>query len=205
MSKQSYLDFVQNRYGIATEGMLTDFLSRRDGRLLLADRIDLSAMVERYGAPLEIAYCPLITTQVERMLGWAAAARAEAGYDGAFQYAYATKANFAEEVVRTAIGAGANYETSATADVLIAHHLWQQGVLPESRYLFCNGSKEPSYIEAIVALREAGYARIVPILDDLNELDALLASCSAPLLLGVREQSLRRCGRPGHPRRRARG
>ncbi len=199
MSKQSYLDFVQNRYGIATEGMLTDFLSRRDGRLLLADRIDLSAMVERYGAPLEIAYCPLITTQVECMLGWAAAARAEAGYDGAFQYAYATKANFAEEVVRTAIGAGANYETSATADVLIAHHLWQQGVLPESRYLFCNGSKEPSYIEAIVALREAGYARIVPILDDLNELDALLAGCSAPLLLGVRERHFADVVDPAHP------
>ncbi|HEX9370863.1 MAG TPA: arginine decarboxylase, partial [Roseiflexaceae bacterium] len=100
--------------------MLTDFLSRRDGRLLLADRIDISAMAERYGAPLEIAYCPLITQQVERMLGWAAAAREESGYAGAFLYAYATKANFAEEVVRTALAAGAHYETSATADVLIA-------------------------------------------------------------------------------------
>src|SRR5215212_9523636 len=53
LSKQTYLDHVQNRYGIGSEGMLTDFLSRRDKRLLLADRIDLSAMVERYGAPLE--------------------------------------------------------------------------------------------------------------------------------------------------------
>ena len=176
MSKQTYLDHVQNRYGIGSEGMLTDFLSRRDKRLLLADRIDLSAMVERYGAPLEIAYCPLITDQVERMLGWAAAARASAGYAGAFLYAYATKANFAEEVVRTALAAGAHYETSATADVLIAHHLWRQGVLEESRYMFCNGSKEDGYIDAIVAMRQAGYARIVPILDSLDELDALLAS-----------------------------
>src|SRR5205085_12542742 len=77
LSKQTYLDHIQNRYGIESEGMLTDFLSQRDKRLLLADRIDLSAMVERYGAPLEIAYCPLITNQVERMLGWAAAAREE--------------------------------------------------------------------------------------------------------------------------------
>ena len=188
MSKQTYLDHVQNRYGIGSEGMLTDFLSRRDKRLLLADRIDLSAMVERYGAPLEIAYCPLITDQVERMLGWAAAARKEASYDGAFLYAYATKANFAEEVVRTALAAGAHYETSATADVLIAHHLWRQGVLEESRYMFCNGSKEDGYIDAIVAMRMAGYERIVPILDSLDELDALLTRCQAPLLLGVRER-----------------
>jgi len=188
LSKQTYLDHVQNRYGIGSEGMLTDFLSRRDKRLLLADRIDLSAMVERYGAPLEIAYCPLITDQVERMQGWAAAARAEVGYAGEFLYAYATKANFAEEVVRTALAAGAHYETSATADVLIAHHLWRQGVLEESRYMFCNGSKEDAYIDAIVAMRTAGYERIVPILDSLDELETLLDRCRVPLLLGVRER-----------------
>ena len=188
MSKQTYLDFVRNRYGIEPEGMLTDFVSRRDGRLLLADRIDLTAMIERYGAPLEIAYLPLITQQVDRMVGWAAAAREQADYEGDFLYAYATKANFGEEVVRTALAAGANYETSATADVLIAHHLWSQGVLGDDRYMFCNGSKEDSYIDAIVALREAGYDRIVPILDDLDELEALVARCRAPLLLGVRER-----------------
>jgi len=199
LSRQTYLDYVQNRYGIASEGMLTDFLSRRDGRLLLADRIDLSAMVERYGAPLEIAYCPLITKQVTQMIDWAAGARAQVEYDGAFVYAYAAKANFAEEVVRTALAAGANYETSAVADVLIAHHLWRQGSLTDDRYLFCNGSKEDSYIDAIVALREAGYERIVPILDDLNELELLLERCQAPLLLGVRERHYADVVNPAHP------
>lgn len=199
MSRQTYLDYVQNRYGIESEGMLTDFLSRRDGRLLLADRIDLSAMVERYGAPLEIAYCPLISDQIGQMLGWTADARAQTGYEGAFLYAYATKANFAEEVVRTALAAGAHYETSATADVLIAHHLWRQGVLQHDRYLFCNGSKEDSYIDAMVALRMAGYSRIVPILDDMEELEALLERCPAPLLLGVRERHFAEVVNPAHP------
>jgi arginine decarboxylase len=155
---------------------------------LLADQIDLNAMIARYGAPLEIAYCPLITEQIERMQGWATAARQYAGYQGAFLYAYATKANFAEEVVRTALTSGAHYETSATADVLIAHYLWRQGVLPEERFIFCNGSKEDAYVDAIVALREAGYTLVVPILDDLRELEALIERCDAPLLLGVRER-----------------
>ena len=199
MSEQTYLDYLQNRYGMNSAGMLTDFLSRRDGRLLLADRIDLSVMVARYGAPLEVAYCPLITEQVERMLGWAAAARERTRYAGAFVYAYATKANFAEEVVRTALAAGAHYETSAAADVMIAHHLWRQGVLPQDRFIFCNGSKEDAYVDAIVALREAGYAQVVPILDDLRELDALLARCSAPLLLGVRERHAAETLNPTHP------
>jgi arginine decarboxylase len=188
LSEQTYLNYLRDRYGIESDGRLTDFLSRRDGRLLLADQIDLNAMIARYGAPLEIAYCPLITEQIERMQGWAAAARRRAGYEGAFLYAYATKANFAEEVVRTALASGAHYETSATADVLIAHYLWRQGVLPEDRLIFCNGSKEDAYVDAIVALREAGYARVVPILDDLRELEALIERCHAPLLLGVRER-----------------
>lgn len=199
MSEQTYLDYLQNRYGINATGMLTDFLSRRDGRLLLADRIDLSAMVARYGAPLEVAYCPLITEQVERMHGWAAAARERSGYLGTFLYAYATKANFAEEVVRTALAAGAHYETSAAGDLMIAHHLWRQGVLAPDRYIFCNGSKEDAYIDAIVALREAGYQRVVPILDDLRELDALLERCEEPLLLGVRERHAAETVNPAHP------
>jgi arginine decarboxylase len=126
------------------------------------------------------------------MQGWAGAARERVGYDGAFVYAYATKANFAEEVVRTALNAGAHYETSAAADVTIAQFLWRRGVLPGDRFIFCNGSKEDSYIDAIIALRQAGYANIVPILDDLEELNAYLARCDAPLLLGVRERHVLR-------------
>lgn len=199
MNNQTYQDYIERRYGIGSDGSLNDFISRRDGRLLLADTVDLSALVERYGAPLEVAYCPLITTQVTRMQGWAAAARARAGYGGAFLYAYATKANFAEEVVRTALDAGAHYETSAAGDVVIAHMLWRQGVLPDDRYIFCNGSKEAAYLDAIVALRRAGCERVVPILDDLDELEGLLARCDLPLLLGVRERHPADVVDPAHP------
>ena len=198
LTKPTYLDYLQNRYGIDADGNLTDFLSRRDGRLLLADQIDLSALVERYGAPLEVAYTPLITTQIERMFGYAAEARSRTRYNGAFLYAYATKANFAEEVVRTALNAGVQHETSSAADVVIAHHLWRQGVLPETRYVFCNGSKEQNYIEAIVNLREAGFANVCPILDDTNELDAYLDQCSQPMLFGVRERHAAEHVDPGH-------
>ncbi|ABQ91208.1 arginine decarboxylase [Roseiflexus sp. RS-1] len=188
MNGQPYVTAFTDRYGVGPEGQINDFISRRGDRLLLADQIDLNAMVARYGAPLEVAYCPQITLQIERMLAWADDARMRSGYVGGFIYAYATKANFAEEVVRTAIGAGAHYETSAAADVTIAHRLWQQGVLPSDRYIFCNGSKDDAYLAAISALRRAGFARVVPVIDDLDELETLLAMCREPLLLGVRER-----------------
>jgi arginine decarboxylase len=188
LNRLTYSDHLRNRYGVSGDGAITDFLSRREGRLLLGHRVDLNSLVAHYGAPLEVAYCPLITSQIERMHDWAEQARARSGYASGFVYAYATKANFAEEVVRTALAAGAHYETSAAADVVIAHQLWRQGVLPGERYIFCNGSKDADYIDAIAALRRAGYVRVVPVLDDLDELEGLLARCSEPLLLGVRER-----------------
>jgi arginine decarboxylase len=115
------------------------------------------------------------------------AARRQTGYPGAFLYAYATKANFAEEVIRTAVAAGAHYETSSAFDVRIATQLRASGVLPSDRYIFCNGSKEPGYIGAILELRQSGCDTVVPILDDLVEFEDL-AACQLPLLLGIRER-----------------
>jgi arginine decarboxylase len=181
----SYHDYLRPR--VDADGRLNDFIRMRDGRVIFADALDLLELVERHGTPLEVSFCPLIARRIQAMQARFGAARARAGYRGEFVYAYATKANFAEEVVRTAMSAGAHYETSSAFDVRIAHSLWRAGVLPADRFIFCNGSKEQPYIDAIVELRRAGFANIVPILDDPGEFEAL-AGCSEPLLLGVRER-----------------
>jgi arginine decarboxylase len=137
----AYMDHLRPRVDPA--GRLNDFLSLRDGRLFFGDTIDLLAEVEQYSAPLEISFCPQITRRVHEMQHLFDAARRQTGYPGAFLYAYATKANFAEEVIRTAVAAGAHYETSSAFDVRIATQLRASGVLPSDRYIFCNGSKEP--------------------------------------------------------------
>jgi arginine decarboxylase len=181
----TYLDHLRPRVDAA--GRLNDFIRIRDGRVIFADALDLLDLVGRHGAPLEVSFCPLIARRIHAMQAYFATARARVGYHGEFVYAYATKANFAEEVVRTAVGAGAHYETSSAFDVRIAHSLWRAGVLPAERFIFCNGSKEQPYIDAILELRRAGFANIVPILDDPDEF-AALAGCPEPLLLGVRER-----------------
>ncbi|NJN15219.1 MAG: arginine decarboxylase [Oscillochloris sp.] len=179
---------MQQTYGFSGEGELSDFMTRHNGDLYLGGEINLTELARSHGAPLEVVYTPQITAQVQRMQGWAAQARARAEYSGAFLYAYATKANFAAEAVQTALVAGAHYETSAAADVVIAHSLWRQGILPADRLIFCNGSKEPNYLEAIRNLRLEGCERIVPVLDDLDEL-RLLSDTPAPLMFGVRERA----------------
>jgi arginine decarboxylase len=185
LNRPTFLDHLGARYGVQAEGPITDFVSRRNGHLLFGDQIDLNGLIEHYGAPLEVAFCPLITKQIEQMQDWAATAREQSAYPAAFVYAYATKANFAEEVIRTALNAGAHHETSAAADVVIAHQLWQQGVLPADRFIFCNGSKDRPYLDAIIALRRAG-AAVVPILDSVAELDQFLNARDLVWQFGVR-------------------
>src|SRR5262249_56331113 len=115
---------------------------------------------ERSGTPLEVSFCPLTPRRIREMHAYFAAARARAGYEGDLVYAYATKANFAEEVVRTAVASGAHYETSSAFDVRIAQRLWQSGVLPPDRFVLCNGSKGQPYIDAVFDLRQACFSHV---------------------------------------------
>ncbi|MGB9739876.1 arginine decarboxylase [Chloroflexus sp.] len=197
----TFADLITQQTGFAGEGRLTDFVSRYDGELYFGDRLNLNRLVRQHGAPLEVVYTPQITMQVQRMLNWAAQARSATEYPAVFHYAYATKANFAAEAVQTALAAGAHYETSATTDLIIAHGLWRQGILPRDRFIFCNGSKEPAYREAIRNIRLDGCETVIPVLDDLAELRDLLDT-PVPLQFGVRERAAgNRDGRhPGNDR-----
>ncbi len=188
LNETTFASYVQARYHQASEGPLTDFLSRRGGNLYLGDALNLNELVARYGAPLEVVYYPQITKQIRQMQAWAQEAREATGYRGKFLYTYATKANFAAEVVQTALAAGAHYETSAANDVEIAHYLWEEGLLPQARLILCNGSKEPHYLAAILNLRLAGHPNVLSILDDLEELEEL-RNCPLPLAFGVRERA----------------
>ncbi|WP_245860460.1 arginine decarboxylase [Candidatus Chloroploca asiatica] len=201
MKQQTYTTYLQNQFDLDGDGALTSFMTRQRGELMLGGRVNLNVLAQQYGAPLEVVYTPQITTQVSRMQAWAAQARASSAYPGRFLYAYATKANFAAEAVETALRAGVHYETSAAADVTIARSLYRQGLLPTDRLICCNGSKEPNYLEAIRGLRLDGCTNVIPVLDDLAELEALLDT-SAPLRFGVRERAAgNRDGRhPGNDR-----
>ncbi len=189
LKQQTFASYMEDRYERASNGPLNDFISRHNQQLYFSDTINLNDLARRYKTPLEVVYYPQIMRQIQRMHTWVDHARWKTGYSGAFVYAYATKANFAADVVQTALAAGAHYETSAAMDVDIARHLWRQGILPPDRLVCCNGSKEPSYLNAINALRHEGCQNVVPILDDVQELESL-APTALPFQFGVRERAV---------------
>jgi arginine decarboxylase len=157
----------------------------RNGRLFFQNVDLVGLMTERLpgqqrplGSPLEVVFLPKIISQVKTMQRWFADASAADGYPARFEYAYASKANSEEEVTRTALEAGAHYETSSAADVEIVRHSLARGLMSSDRLCICNGFKVPGsdYCQKITELRSTGYENIIPVIEDIDEIDPFIDS-----------------------------
>ena len=173
------------------------YLHARAGRLFI-EELDLAGLLlpdaalpglsERLSSPLEIVYLPIIRRQIAKMRDIFAAVAAEVAYEGRFHYAYASKANAAEEVIRTTLGAGAHHEMSSTIDVDIARAMIARGLLPPDRMVICNGFKgaATAYAANIVRLKRE-HPNLIPVVEDLGELPPLIAS-GLPFDVGLRQK-----------------
>lgn len=171
------------------------YLQARHGRLYL-DGLDLTSLFtaetpapHSLPSPLEIVYLPLIRQQIGAMNQMFAEVIQEVGYDGRFYYTYASKANAAEEVIRTTLGAGAHHEMSSTVDVDIAKIMIRRGVLSPDRLIVCNGFKTAGsqYAANILQLRQIHH-NLIPVIEDMGELSPLLTS-GHPFEVGLRMKS----------------
>jgi arginine decarboxylase len=177
--------------------VFNDYLSSRDGRLYLED-LDLAQLMLGDGedqglgktlpSPLEIVYLPKIHEKIQKLRRIFAEAIEALGYPGCFYYAYASKANAAEEVVRTALGAGVHYELSSTVDVEIVRVMKAAGYLPDDRMIICNGFKPAGshYAENIIRLK-AEHENLIPVIEDLSELSSFIES-GLPFDVGLRQK-----------------
>ncbi|MCP4426041.1 MAG: hypothetical protein GY803_16230 [Chloroflexi bacterium] len=163
-----------------------DYLNVRNGRLHIED-LDLTNLFVDDGkgqefdralpSPLEIVYLPIIGYRIKQMQGVFAEVMDEVGYDGRFHYTYASKANAAEEVIRTTLASGAHHEMSSTVDVDIAKIMIRRGLLTPDKFIVCNGFKPAggSYAANIIQLR-ALHDKVINVIEDLGELSPMIES-----------------------------
>ncbi|MBN2085901.1 MAG: hypothetical protein JW748_11835 [Anaerolineales bacterium] len=180
------------------DGALNHYLSVRGGRLFLED-LDLTRLVlgsdlpeglsGPLGSPLEIVYLPLIPKKIAALQTVFADAIAETGYGGRFLYAYPSKANAAEEVVRAALQTGAHFEISTYPDVDLIRIMIARGYVTSRQMILCNGFKPSGspYAERILALQKA-HGNVIPVIDSLAELPFLEYSGQA-FEVGLRQKS----------------
>ncbi len=152
------------------------------------DGMSLAALASQHQdpTPLTVAYLPLIQEKISFLQNTFTTAIAKLGYQGAFHYAYASKANMNAEVIKATLAAGAHYETSSETDLHIIRAMKAEGRFDDSKMVICNGFKRTgsAYANQILALRDL-HQNVIPVISHENEV-AGLAAASGKLDVGIR-------------------
>jgi arginine decarboxylase len=148
--------------------------------------IDLMRLIEDYGTPLKFNYLPQISNNIQRAKGWFREAISNLGYSGNYYYSYCTKSNHFSFVLDEVLKNDVHIETSSAFDIDIVRNLYNSGKLTEGKYVICNGFKPKQYLENIATLINEGNLRIVPVVDNTNELMELLSMTDKEISIGIR-------------------
>ena len=164
-----------------------EYLSVQDDALYYKD-INLAKLVEKYGAPLEVAYTPMITERVKYLKGLFAEKIKKHNYPEKYNYAYATKANYYSEVVLTALKDVDMLETSSAYDIDIIYSLVQQKFIKKGFTVLCNGFKNEKYVSTLKKLLDRGI-NVIPIIENEREFELISKIDTYKINVGLRYNS----------------
>lgn len=147
--------------------------------------IPLMDVVRKYGTPLKFTYLPKISENIQKAKGWFSDAMKKTDYKGSYNYCYCTKSSHFSHVVEEALKNDISIETSSAYDLDIVEHLFRTGKLSKDRYVVCNGYKTEDYLVRIALLINEGY-KMLPVIDNYQEVDVLNALIKEPFEIGIR-------------------
>jgi arginine decarboxylase len=166
-------DFPQNEFNL------------REDRLFFHG-IDLMRLIEQYGTPLKFNYLPQISNNIQRAKGWFREAISNLGYAGNYYYSYCTKSNHFSFVMDEVLKNDVHIETSSAFDIDIVLSMLRAGRLSEGQFVICNGYKPPQYIDNIVKLIEEETLKVIPVVDNTQELQEILSRTTKSVNIGIR-------------------
>lgn len=143
---------------------------------LINTPLEYQGQLTQPATPMYVRRPESLRDNFRQLHAWFEGAKAEIAYPGSLMVAFASKANPSQPVARTLLNAGAAYECSSNYDVEIVRHALAQGWISRSRPILANGFKLPAYARNLIRLRAEGFANILPIFDDLEEIEPFAES-----------------------------
>lgn len=178
--RTKYIDLIEQTFNFPQD----EFTLREDR--LFFHGIDLMRLIDDYGTPLKFNYLPQISNNIQRAKGWFREAIHNLGYGGNYHYSYCTKSSHFSFVLDEVLKNDVHIETSSAFDIDIVQNLYNSGKLGKGRYIICNGFKTKNYIENIGKLIDEGNLNIIPVVDNIEELELLLNSTKKDINIGIR-------------------
>ena len=166
--KNTYLDLINQTFDFPQEGF-----SLRDTQLIF-NGIDLQEIIKIYGTPLRITYLPSISLQIKKAKELFNTAFLIHNYTGKYHYCYCTKSSHFKYILDEVIKNNIHLETSSAFDMDIINTLISNGEINKKNKVICNGFKPKSYLDKIIQLINNKDIVVIPVLDNLDELDYYL-------------------------------
>ncbi len=179
---------MKNKYSDLIEQTL-DFPNhefRVENNELVWQDIPLMEIIKQYGTPLRISYLPSISNNIQRAKRMFNVAMAKVDYQAKYYYAYCTKSSHFSFVMEEVLKNDTHIETSSAFDINLIENLNEQSLLPSDTFILCNGFKRPAYVENIKRLINNNFSNVIPILDNIFELDLLLDNFDKEINVGIR-------------------
>ena len=178
--RTKYFDLIEQTFDFPQN----EFHLREDH--LFFHGIDLMRLIDLYGTPLKFNYLPQISNNIQRAKGWFREAISNLGYSGNYYYSYCTKSNHFSFVLDEVLKNDVHIETSSAFDIDIVRNLYNSGKLTKGKYVICNGYKPQKYIDNIATLINEGNLNVIPVVDNTQELQDILAKTDRDIKIGVR-------------------
>jgi len=148
--------------------------------------LDLKLLIEKYGTPMKLTYLPKIGQQINKVKKMFASAIKKHKYDGDYFYCYCTKSSHFSFVIEEALKHDIHLETSYAYDIEIINKLYERKKISKDTFIICNSYKQRPYTSRIAKLINSGFRNVIPILDNIQELEAYRRSVKEPFKLGIR-------------------
>lgn len=178
--KNKYIDLIDQTFEFPQ-----DEFNVEENNLMFHD-IPLMEIIEQYGTPLRISYLPKISSQIQRAKKLFNVAIAKVDYQGEYHYCYCTKSSHFSFILEEALKNDIHLETSSAFDINLVWELYNQKQIDKDCYIICNGFKRPQYIENIAGLVNAGFTNVIPVIDNMEELQMFGQNLQNKCKVGIR-------------------
>lgn len=178
--ENTYADLINQTFEFPQEGFRVE-----DNELYFHD-INLMDIIEQYGTPLKITYLPKISSQIQKAKRLFNVAMAKVDYKGKYTYCYCTKSSHFSFILEEVLKNDVHLETSSAFDIPIIKSLYKSAKINKDTYIVCNGYKRPAYTEYISDLVNSGFTNVIPVLDNMNELEYYKKSFKKKCQIGIR-------------------
>lgn len=178
--KNRYFDLIDQTFYFPQEGFDIE-----DGYLVF-NGVPLHYLINKYGTPIKLSYLPKIGSQIKKVRNLFTRAMKTIGYRGKYHYCYCTKSCHFSYVMNEVLRHDVELETSSAFDIELIKKLYEKGKVTKDKIIICNGFKPKRYLEKIVELINDGWTNVIPICDNMEEINFYEQHVEGKCKIGIR-------------------